>query len=262
MTPSIEVVDLEKRFGSVVAASGITLSIPEGQVVGIIGANGAGKTTFVNMVTGYLTPSSGSIKFDGRDITGMTSREITKIGICRSFQMAQIFPTQSAADNLLMAQGIADLNAGNVKALSFLSNKDRNERVARTLEEYGIAEYADMQASALPQGVRKLLDIAMAVAASPKVMLLDEPTSGVSASAKFDVMDAVIPALKQNGITILFVEHDMEIVERYSDRVLAFVDGTVIADGPPSEVLANARVREMIIGEHLDEQKEGGHASH
>jgi len=250
MQPILKVVDLEKTFGSVVAAQDINVDIPAGQTVGIIGANGAGKTTFVNMVTGYLAPSRGQILFEGEDIAGIPSRKLTQRGVCRSFQIAQVFPTQTARDNLLIAVGTADHLSGEAHRLESLDGDDRSKRVEHLLERYGLTNFSNLAASTMPQGARKLLDIAMAVTSSPRLILLDEPTSGVSGEDKFQIMDAIIQALRDDEMTILFVEHDMEIVGRFADRVLAFVDGTIIADGPPEEALADPRVRELIVGEH------------
>jgi branched-chain amino acid transport system ATP-binding protein len=247
--PILEVHDLGKTFGSVTAARDITVSVPPQQTVGIIGANGAGKTTFVNMITGYVKPSAGRILFEGRDITDLSPREVTKLGVCRSFQVAQVFPTLSVLDNMAIALGIARRGAGAVWRP--LRTRRLIQDAVAILERYRIANYRDASASTLPQGVRKLLDIAMAVAAEPRIVLLDEPTSGISVEEKYEIMDVVVGVLRAAGLTVLFVEHDMDIVERYADRVLAFYDGTVIADGPPTEVLHDEKVKEFVVGETL-----------
>lgn len=252
MNPIIEVTNLEKTFGSVVAARDINLKIETGQFVGIIGANGAGKTTFVNMVTGYLKPTSGKISYKGQDITGLAPEDLTRVGLTRSFQIAQVFPALSASDNVLMAVGATDKFRGRCGLLEPLATPERHAKAARILEEYDLTAHAGKPAGELPQGVRKLLDIAMAVASEPSAILLDEPTSGVSAEDKFSIMDRIIGALKNDAITTLFVEHDMDIVARYADRVLAFVDGTIIADGTPDQVFSDPRVREMIVGEVIE----------
>ncbi|HWB47157.1 MAG TPA: ABC transporter ATP-binding protein [Hyphomicrobiaceae bacterium] len=261
MSAILSVRDLEKTFGSVVAARDITLDIPAQQTVGIIGANGAGKTTFVNMVTGHLRPSKGRILFEGRDITGIASRRITRLGISRSFQVAQIFPSLTVFDNMCAAVAIARNSPGALAQLRAPVHSPETETEANAaLELFQIARYAGTQASTLPQGVRKVLDIAMAVAGSPRLLLLDEPTSGISIEEKFGLMDVVMSALKERQITVLFVEHDMEIVERFADRVLAFYDGTVIADGQPHETLSNAQVQELITGVRL--KTSAGKAAH
>jgi branched-chain amino acid transport system ATP-binding protein len=241
--------DLEKTFGSLVAARDINVAVPPLQTVGIIGANGAGKTTFVNMVTGHLRPSKGSIWFEGSDITGRPSREITRLGIARSFQVAQVFPSLTVFENLCAASAVGRRSGGIVKAAFTALHAPATVADAEAAAElFGIARYRDERAARLPQGVRKLLDIAMAVAGAPRVLLLDEPTSGIAAEEKFALMDVVMAALKERRITVLFVEHDMEIVGRYAERVFAFYDGTVIADGPPRETLEDPRIQELISG--------------
>ncbi len=249
MTDILAVRDLEKTFGSVVAARDITASVPVGQTVGIIGANGAGKTTFVNMITGHLKPSKGSIHFEGKEITGLPSRAITRLGISRSFQVAQVFPTMSVFDNMRIASAIARGGDGVIgQVFRPLQAPDSDAEAEKAVELFQIARFRDARAATLPQGVRKLLDIAMAVAGTPRLLLLDEPTSGISIEEKFDLMEVVMSALKSRKITVLFVEHDMEIVGRFADRVLAFYDGTVIADETPDAVLSNPRVQTLISG--------------
>ncbi|HZA66755.1 MAG TPA: ABC transporter ATP-binding protein [Geminicoccaceae bacterium] len=257
--PILEVQGLGKTFGSVTAARDITLSVPPQQTVGIIGANGAGKTTFVNLITGYIKPSSGRIRFEGRDITDLSPREITALGVCRSFQVAQVFPSMSVLDNMAIALGIARRGAG--AAWRPLRTRRLLQDAERVLERYRIADYRHASASTLPQGVRKLLDIAMAVAAEPRIVLLDEPTSGISVEEKYEIMEVVVGVLRAAGLTVLFVEHDMDIVERYAERVLAFYDGTVIADGPPAEALHDAKVKQFVVGETLHRPTRPGAAA-
>jgi len=249
MSAILAVRDLEKTFGSVVAARDINVSIPAGQTVGIIGANGAGKTTFVNMITGHLRPSKGAILFEDKDITGLPSRTITRLGISRSFQVAQVFPSMTVLDNMRIASAIARGSAS-VAGQVFrpLNSPETAAEADAAIELFQIPRYRNLRAATLPQGVRKLLDIAMAVAGSPRLLLLDEPTSGISIEEKFGLMEVVMSALKSRNMTVLFVEHDMEIVGRFADRVLAFYDGTVIADEKPETVLANAEVQTLISG--------------
>ncbi len=248
---------LEKRFGAVTAASNINVSVEQGSIVGLIGSNGAGKTTFLNMVTGYLRPDAGSILFDGRDITGQKPRRITQQGICRSFQIPQLFNSMSVAENLMVGVGIV-ASGGRGWAASNALEGTPEQAVNRMLEQFGLAELRHQQAGLLPEGTRKLLDIAMAMVVRPRVLLLDEPTSGVSADEKFSLMDMVMAAVRAMRVTVLFVEHDMEVVERYVQRILAFYEGRIIADGPPAEVLRDVEVRRFVIGE----QDPPGGASH
>ena len=252
MASVLEARSLNKNFGAVTAAVDINARIEQDSVVGLIGSNGAGKTTFINIVTGYLTPTSGQILYEGRDITGMRPRQITRLGICRSFQIPQLFNTLSVHENLMVGVGIASRSVGDAQARA-----GERPQAEQLIERFNLGGYRSQMAGLLPEGVRKLLDIAMAVAGRPKVLLLDEPTSGVSADEKFRLMDMVMGALKVEGVTVLFVEHDMDIVSRYTHRILAFYEGRIIADGAPETVLADAEVRRYVIGEQVHKEATG-----
>ena len=246
MKPVLSVQGLNKRFGAVVAADALTLEIPTGQKVSLIGANGAGKTTFVNMVTGYLAPDSGSIALDGEDIGGRSPRKVARLGVSRSFQIPQLFVELTAAENLTVA-----VSGAETKALSFHSPAQApaiHDKAVELLGRFGLADHAERPISELAGGVRKLVDIAMALVARPKLLLLDEPTSGVSAEEKFSTMDRVIHAVSRDAATIVFVEHDMDIVSRYADRVIAFYQGRILADGEPDHVLRDREVRLYVTG--------------
>ena len=238
--------DLQKSFSGIIAAENINISVKEGEIIGIIGANGAGKTVFVNMITGYLKPTSGKIHFLGNDITGIKPREATHIGVCRSFQVSQVFMTMTVKQNLMIAMSLSKKKGGQL--LLPLEDEKLSKECDKILDLYKIKKQSDLIVSTLSQGMRKLLDIAMAVVGNPKVLLLDEPTSGVSVEEKFGIMDIVISALKKSGTTVLFVEHDMEIVERYVDRVIAFYQGQVICDDTPKKALKNKKVVQYVLG--------------
>jgi len=244
--PVLSVRGLDKRFGAVVAADALSIDIAAGQKVSLIGANGAGKTTFVNMVTGYLKPDAGSIALAGMDIARRSPRHVAPLGISRSFQIPQLFIELTAAENLAVAvSGISG------HALSFHSPagaQGRHDQAVELLARFGLTDVADRPISELAGGVRKLVDIAMALVRRPKLLLLDEPTSGVSAEEKFATMDRVIHAVAPDAATIVFVEHDMEIVGRYADRVLAFYQGRILADGDPHHVLRDPDVRRYVTG--------------
>tara|TARA_R110000737_G_scaffold352044_3_gene396341 strand:- start:1349 stop:2110 length:762 start_codon:yes stop_codon:yes gene_type:complete len=237
---------LEKRFGGVVAAHDISISLFPGETLAVIGSNGAGKTTFVNMVTGYLKPSAGTIRFKGQDITGMSPRQTARIGIRRSFQISQVFPKLTALENLM----ISDIAALDGKGGMFAPavTEARLHAARGNLARFGLESFADSIVGTLPQGVKKQLDIAMAAVENPAVILLDEPTSGVSVDEKISMMDSVIGPLKGEDATVLFIEHDMDIVSRFATRTVAFYEGTILADGPTAEVLQNHKVREYVIG--------------
>ena len=246
MSPVLSVRGLDKRFGAVVAADALTLDIATGQRVSLIGANGAGKTTFVNMVTGYLKPDRGAIALDGTDIANRSPRDVARLGISRSFQIPQLFIELTACENVCVA-----VSAARDRALSFHSPAnalDRRGKAIELLERFALADLADRPISELAGGVRKLVDIAMALVRRPKLLLLDEPTSGVSAEEKFATMDRVIHAVAPDAATIVFVEHDMDIVSRYADRVVAFYSGRILADGSPNDVLKDPEVRRYVTG--------------
>ncbi|MGB7298650.1 MAG: ATP-binding cassette domain-containing protein [Burkholderiaceae bacterium] len=257
MTTILKVTDLTKTFGAVVAAQNINVEVQEQEVIGIIGANGAGKTTFVNMVTGWTKPSRGEIEFQGKSVLGMAPRDITKLGICRSFQVPQVFLSETVFDNLQMAYAIAEESGKGL--LRDISLPERTQRIEEKLSRYSILEYRDQLASTLPQGIRKLLDIAMATVRKPKILLLDEPTSGISVEEKFGLMDIIMNALKEDKTTVMFIEHDMDIIERYVSRVIAFYQGEIICDTTTDEALADEKVQEFVIGQqhHRQDANEG-----
>ena len=246
---------LQRRFGAVVAASDINVAVRAGERVSLIGSNGAGKTTFVNMITGYLKPDAGSIVLDGRDITPLSPRQITRLGVARSFQIPQLCADLSVLDNMLVAM------ACQAKRLSFWQVARRDEAVDRAdalLDRFHLDEHRERRVAELPGGVRKLLDIAMALTGSPKLLLLDEPTSGVSAEEKFPMMDVIMAALGAERTAVLFVEHDMDIVERHADRVIAFYSGRIIADDTPAAALVNDDVRRYVTGTLRQEAPDAG----
>ena len=263
MTDILKTEGLSRYFGAVVAADDINVTITEGEIVGVIGSNGAGKTTFINMVTGYLPPSAGSIAFDGHPIRGLGPRKLMRKGLSRSFQIPQLFLELSVLDNLSIA-----LSAAEHRHLEMFRPVRTPERVAAAdeiLTQMGITQYRNDMVTAMPQGARKLLDIAIAMLADPRMLLLDEPTSGVSTDEKHTLMDTVMEVVKRRGLTVLFVEHDMEIVRKYVTRVLAFASGVVIKDGPVDDVLADKQVQELVTGKRphkptktQDETHKGG----
>lgn len=244
--PILRTVDLTRYFGMVTAADGLNVEVGQGELVGIVGANGSGKTTFLNLVTGYLKPERGRILFMGRDTTGLPPRTITKLGVARSFQVPQLYTHLSVLESMLLSLA-AESGKGGGFWRSLYQDRWKAEGL-ETLERFGLRTYADRPVSELPEGGRKLLDIALSFALKPQLLLMDEPTSGVSIEDKFQVMDTLVKVLQQSDITTIFVEHDMEVVQRYGRRVLVFDNGRVIADGKPESVLADADVRKAVLG--------------
>ena len=244
-TPVLEASGLNKRFGAVVAASDLNVSMAVGERVSLIGSNGAGKTTFVNMITGYLKPDTGRIVLDGRDVTALDPRAITRLGVARSFQIPQLYGELTVLDNMLVA------NACHDQRLSFFQPARRREAIERAdglLERFRLLEHRTRRVAELPGGVRKLLDIAMALTTAPKLLLLDEPTSGVSAEEKFPMMETIMGALGAQAMTVLFVEHDMDMVHDISDWVIVMAEGTVIAEGTPDQISKNPAVIDAYLG--------------
>lgn len=242
----LRTVELCKSFGAVRAADAITVEIRPGELIGIVGANGSGKTTFLNIVTGYLKPDRGRILFMGSDCTGLPPRAITRLGIARSFQIPQLYTNLSVLESLLLS-----LAAKAGQGTAFWQPMYRRQWIEPgldTLERFGLKAYAHRPVSELPEGGRKLLDIALSFALKPKLLLMDEPTSGVSIEDKFQVMDTLMKVVEETRLTTVFVEHDMEVVQRYSRRVLAFDNGRVVADGEPARVLADPDVRKAVLG--------------
>lgn len=237
---------LSRHFGAVTAANDINVTISRGEIVGVIGANGAGKTTFINMVTGYLPPSEGEIAFRGEPIGGNGPRQLMRKGLARSFQVPQLFLELTVMDNLIMTLAAAEKRYLN--PFRPVYDDRRVEAANALLKQMDVEEYRDELVTAMPQGERKLLDIGMALLARPSMILLDEPTSGVSIEEKYKVMDTVMSVVREQNLTVLFVEHDMEVVRRYVTRLLAFADGAIIADGPAETVLDDDQVQELITG--------------
>lgn len=243
--PLLKTIGLSLSFGGVIAAEAIDFELTQGERLAIVGQNGAGKTTFVNICTGYLRPSSGKVLLDGEDITGMCPRLITRKGVARSFQIPQIFTEHTVRDCLLIAA-----SAGRQKA-SFFKSIEKTADVAsvdETLELIQLSERSHLQANLLPEGQRKLLDVAMALVLNPRLLIMDEPTSGVSSDEKYSLMETLMKALSERKVTSIFVEHDFEIVGRYASRIAAWISGKIAADGTPEQVLNDPEVIRNIIG--------------
>jgi branched-chain amino acid transport system ATP-binding protein len=236
---------LKIRFGGVVAADGIDLDVLEGENLAIIGPNGAGKTTFLNMATGYLRPQAGAVSFLGQDITALPPRTITKLGIARAFQIPQLFLDQTVIENMMIACAAETGQLSGARRLLDLPQRAEMEDI---LDLVGVRAAAQRTAYELPEGQRKLVDIALALALKPKVLLMDEPTSGVASSEKLGVMDILTAALRKRQVSSVFVEHDMDMVERYASRVAVWSSGRIQIVGTPAGVLNGAGVRASVIG--------------
>lgn len=243
--PILETKDLELEFSGVKAADGMNVQVYENEFLAVIGPNGSGKTTLLNLCTGYLRPTAGSIHLDGRDITGLMPRAITRLGVARAFQIPQLFSSHRVIDNIMLALAAHD---GLWTMLHPLETAARREEAEALLRLVGLFDDRNHISRALPEGHRKLLDVAVALALKPRLLLLDEPTSGVSALERFPLMEALMKALRQQRITALFVEHDMDVVARYANRVLVCSAGSIMVSGSPDEVFKDERVLQNVVG--------------
>ncbi len=243
--PLLKTIGLSLSFGGVTATDEIDFELAEGERLAIVGQNGAGKTTFVNICTGYLKPSAGQVFFDGEDITGLCPREITRKGVARSFQIPQIFTEHTVRECLLIAASAGRRKLGLFKPIDQAVDV---ASVDETLKLVQLAQRSHLQASLLPEGQRKLLDVAMALVLNPRLLIMDEPTSGVSSDEKHGLMETLMQALSERKITCIFVEHDFEIVARYASRIAAWISGKIAADGPPDQVLQDPEVIRNVIG--------------
>ena len=245
-TALLETRGISLAFGGVVAAEAIDFRLVAGERLAVVGQNGAGKTTFINICTGHLAPTKGTVHFDGKDVTGRSSRAITRLGVGRTFQLPQIFTEHTVRECLLLAASAVKRRRGFWVPLEQAVDA---QAVDETLSLLQLSRRAHDVAGSLPGGQRKLLDVAMALVLQPKLMIMDEPTSGVSSDEKHDLMRVLMRALDERQVTTIFVEHDIDIVRRYATLLCAWIAGRIAADGPPDQVLADPVVVRNVIGE-------------
>ena len=243
----LQTIDLKRYFGETRAVDNVSLSIQEGEFVSLVGPNGAGKTSLINVVSALLRPNSGTILFAGNDITQTSVRERVQAGIARSFQLVNVFDDLSAFDNVTLA---IFSRAGKTAHLGTLAHLDAEVtcEADHVLELFGLAAKRDGNARDLAQGERKLLDVALAYALKPKLLFLDEPTSGVSTRDKGQIMDTIASVVRGEGITAVIVEHDMDVVFKYSDRIVVMAQGAILAQGTPEEIRQNEQVAMVLLG--------------
>lgn len=246
--PLLETRNLTIRFGGVVAANDVSMQIHAGRNLAIIGPNGAGKTTFLNICTGWLKPHSGQVFFEGQDITPLPPRKIVARGVARAFQIPQLFSEHTALENLLIAVSARERSRNPLQNLHRIAQRDE---MMQLLQMVNCDDVADRLVVELSEGQRKLIDIAVALALKPRLLLMDEPTSGVASSQKHEVMEILVGALAKAGVTSVFVEHDMGIVSRHADEVAVWNAGKVQLRGTPQEVLEHPDVIRDVIGEEI-----------
>lgn len=248
MTALLQTFDVGKSYGAFRALGGVSVSIQSGERVSIVGPNGAGKTTLVNLLTGLLTPTEGKIFFKNEDIIGSNPVALAERGLARAFQLVHIFPKLTVAETI--AAAIVTRQKKRWRMFSSMSgDKNVSRRVGEVAEIFGLENRLDTISHLLSQGEKKLLDVASAFALDPEVILLDEPTSGISTNDKHRVMRTLIAAADRAGVkAMILVEHDMDLVATYSDRIIAIAEGKVLADQPPKEFFANPAVIEIVVG--------------
>jgi branched-chain amino acid transport system ATP-binding protein len=243
----LQTVQLTKYFGDTHAVDHVDFSVREGEVLALIGSNGAGKTTLVNVISGLIEPDSGSIRFLESDVTHASIHEKIAVGIARSFQLVNLFDKLSALDNVALS---IFSRQGKTRRLFTLADADAGVRseARGILDQFGLLPKAGMMAGGLSQGERKLLDVAVAYALKPKLLFLDEPTSGVSTREKAPIMDIITHVVRSERITAVIIEHDMDVVFTYCPRVVAMHQGTILADGTPDEIRNNEQVTANMLG--------------
>jgi branched-chain amino acid transport system ATP-binding protein len=246
----LKTVNLRKQFGETRACDGLDFVVNKGEFLSLVGSNGAGKTTLVNLISAHLQPDSGQILLEDRDITYTTVAERIKAGIARSFQIVNLFDGLSVFDNVALSIFSRE---GKAVKMAVLADHDADVRreALEVLGQFGLRNKSEVPAGGLAQGERKLLDVAVAYALRPRLLFLDEPTSGVSTHDKAQIMDTVSSVVRGGMVTAVVIEHDMDVVFRYSDRIVMMHEGSFLADGTPDEIRANKDVANILLGAPL-----------
>lgn len=242
----LEAEGIAKAFGPVRALAGVSLSVRGGELLAMIGPNGAGKSTCFNVINGQLRPDAGRVRLDGADITGLPPHRVWRRGLGRTFQVAASFGSMTVAENVQMA---LLSHAGRLNALwPRAAGLYRNEALT-ALARVGMADQADRQCAALAYGDVKRVELAIALANSPRLLLMDEPTAGMAPAERAALMDLTARIAREEGIAVLFTEHDMDVVFGHADRIMVLHRGAIIAEGAPAAVRADARVRQVYLGQ-------------
>jgi branched-chain amino acid transport system ATP-binding protein len=247
VTNLLETSKLTKYFGETHAVDKVDFTIREGEVLSLIGSNGAGKTSLVNLISGLIQPDSGSIVFRGGDITRQPVHGRIKAGIARSFQIVNLFDELTLLDNVALSIFSRE---GMTRRLLTLADRHRAvwDEALEILRHFGLDPKLSQLAGGISQGERKLLDVAVAYALKPQLLFLDEPTSGVSTREKAPIMDVISAIVRSHKITAVVIEHDMDIIFKYSDRIVVMHQGSILASGSPEEIRRNETVKDAVFG--------------
>jgi len=248
--PILIIEKLNKSFGRVQAASNINLTFDEGVLTSVIGPNGAGKSTLINMLSGSLPVDSGRVIFQGTDITHLPTHRRVRLGLCRSFQVVNVFPELTVFDNIQIPV-LTIFNRSRKLLRSIFKEKGVQAEVNRILAMIGLVSEAQTPASALSHGDQRVLEVGIALAAKPKLLFLDEPTAGMNPVERVKILDNIRRLSAIGKTTFVIVEHDMDVVFSLSERVIVLHHGAVIGDGSTADVQANPRVREVYLGEEV-----------
>jgi len=255
MTAYLEVVGIHKSYGSIEVLKDVSLSVRKGETYAIIGPNGAGKTTLFRVLTGETHFAKGSVIFEGRDISKDTADERVNLGFGRTFQVARVFPIYTVEENIALAVEAQDRRtgvAGSFRWANIGLTPDVRSRCAKAAEDVGLAEKLHMEARHLSHGDKKRLEIALTLALGSRVLMMDEPTAGMSPSDRSVTVDLIHRLKHENGLTILLVEHDMDVVFGLADHVAVLSYGEVIAHGRQEEIRGNQKVREIYLGDAME----------
>lgn len=245
----LDVENVTMEFGGLLALDNVDMSIERGELVSLIGPNGAGKSTLINVITGMLDPTEGSVIYDGENVVGKEPYEITQLGLGRSFQTAEIFPELTVRENVNVASFLTEHGSF---SLNFFRRRDGygevRERTEEVLETLDLVDDADLPAKSLPYGDTRRLEVAVGMATDPELMFMDEPTAGMSPAETDMTTDLIKTMQNELGITILLVEHDMDVVFDVSDRIVTLHQGNIIAKGTPEEIQGDPKVRSAYLG--------------